>query len=261
MLDKPSIITSADSLFGAREKRVPTPVITFSINDLTVDGAYSIQQELIKKMTAEGDVIVGGKIGLSSKANQEKFGINEPIFGHLLASMVIPEGDSISIDSMFRPIVEPEIAFLLSDDLKGPGVTVGNVLSATAGVMPAFEIADSRYETPISRIEDNIADNSGAAIVILGGKLTTTDNLDLRLVGMVLEENGEVISTGAGAAVLGNPAQAVANLANRWADFDIGLKAGDTVISGTPVAAVPAEPGDFFEAIFDRLGAVSVRFV
>ena len=254
------MVTSADSLFVARERHIPTPAITSSINDLTVAGAYGIQQELLKKLTTEGDVIVGGKIGLSSKANQEKFGISEPIFGHLLASMVIPEGEPISIDSMFRPIVEPEISFLLSKDLKGPGVTVGNVLSATAGVMPAFEIADSRYETPISRIEDNIADNSGAALVILGGKLTKIDNLDLRLVGMILEENGEVISTGAGAAVLGNPAQAVANLANRWADFDIGLKAGDIVISGTPVAAVPAETGDSFSAIFDRLGAVSVSF-
>ncbi len=254
------MVTSADSLFIARERHIPTSPITSSINDLTVAGAYGIQQELLKKLTTEGDVIVGGKIGLSSKANQEKFGINEPIFGHLLASMVIPEGDPITIDSMFRPIVEPEISFLLSEDLKGPGVTVGNVLSATAGVMPAFEIADSRYETPISRIEDNIADNSGAAIVILGGKLTKIDNLDLRLVGMIFEENGEVISTGAGAAVLGNPAQAVANLVNRWADFNIGLKAGDIVISGTPVAAVPAEAGDSFNAIFDRLGTVSVSF-
>ena len=260
MLDKQSMITSADSLFVARESHVPTSAITSSINDLTVDGAYDIQQELLKRLTAGGDAIVGGKIGLSSKANQEKFGIDEPIFGHLLASMVIPEGDPISIDSMFHPVVEPEISFLLAEDLKGPGITVGNVLSATAGVMPAFEIADNRYEAPISRIEDNIADNSGAAIVILGGKLTKIDNLDLRLVGMVLEENGEVISTGAGAAVLGNPAQAVANLANRWANFDIGLKAGDIVISGTPVAAVAAESGDSFNAIFDRLGAVSVSF-
>ena len=126
--------------------------------------------------------------------------------------------------------------------------------------MPAIEIADNRFENASSRAEDNVADNSGASLVILGGMVSPLAEIDVRLIGMVLEENGEVISTGAGAVVLGNLSHAVACLANKLSVFGMGLKVGNIVISVTPVAAVPAKTGGFFRTTFDRIGSVSVRF-
>jgi 2-keto-4-pentenoate hydratase len=162
---------------------------------------------------------------------------------------------------LIRPVIEGEICFVLKDALKGPGVDVAKVLAATAGVMPAMEIADSRFKERRMKAQDSLSENSGAAMVRLGGQLTPIDNIDLRLIGMVLEKNGEVIATAAGAAVLGNPAQPVASLANKLAEFGMSLQAGEFIISGSLTAAVPAEAGDCFRATFDRLGFVSTRFV
>ena len=260
-IDSKTITDISKELWAARVdgKAVSNPSQTYP--DISISDAYSIQMHLINEALGNGEIVVGGKIGLSSKANQEKFGIDEPIYGHLFDSMIRPEDEPITISKMFRPVVEPEICFLLGSELKGPGANVGTVLSATKGVMPAFEIADSRLKNQSSRVEGNILDNSGAAIVLLGGVLKPIEKIDLRLIGMVLERNGLVIDTGAGAAVLGHPAQAVAGLANKLSEFNMSLKAGSIVISGTPVAAVPASKGDYFTASFDRLGTVSVNFV
>ena len=260
LINSELIARVVDDLVNARKTHRPAKNVTALIPDISVNQAYEIQLELLKNIKSDEDPVVGGKIGLSSKANQQKFGISEPIFGHLTASMIIPEGDPISMSTLFRPVVEPEICFLLSRDLTGPGVNSGTVISATEGVMPAIEIADNRFENASSRAEDNVADNSGASLVVLGGMVSPLAGMDLRLIGMVLEENGEVISTGAGAAVLGNPSHAVASLANKLSLFGMSLKAGDIVISGTPVAAVPARTGAFFRTTFDRIGSVSVRF-
>lgn len=261
VLDSKIITAISKELWDARVsgKSVTNPSQTYP--EITISDAYTIQRQLIAEALGKGEIIIGGKIGLSSKANQENFGITEPIYGHLFDSMILPEDEPIDISKMFRPVVEPEICFLLDKELKGPGTNVGTVLSATKGVLPAFEIADSRLKEQSSRVEDNILDNSGAAIVLLGGVLNPIEKIDLRLVGMVLERNGMVIDTGAGAAVLGHPAQAVAGLANKLSEFGMSLKAGSIIISGTPVAAVPAAKGDHFTASFDRLGTVSVNFI
>ena len=229
--------------------------------EISIPEAYAIQLKLVQTRVKNGEVIVGRKIGLCAKANQEIFGIDEPIYGHIFDSMVTPEGDPISMSRLLRPVIEGEICFVLKDDLKGPGVTTAKVLAATAGVMPAIEIADSRFKERRRKAPDPISENSGAAMVVLGGQLTPVANIDLRLVGMVLEKDGEVIATGAGAAVLGNPAQSVASLANKLAGYGMSLCSGEFIISGSLTAAVPAEAGACFRATFDRLGSVSVRFV
>ncbi len=229
--------------------------------EMTVAEAYAIQMRVVQAKLKSGERIVGRKIGLCAKANQQLFGINEPIYGHLFHSMVVAEGDPISMSRLVRPVIEGEICFVLKDDLKGPGVTTAQVLGATAGVMPAIEIADSRFKERRQKAQDPISENSGAALVVLGGQLTPLSGIDLRLVGMVLEKNGEVIATGAGAAVLGNPAQPVAHLANKLAEYDMYLHAGEFIISGSLTVAFPAEAGACFRATFDRLGSVSVRFV
>lgn len=229
--------------------------------EITIPEAYDIQLRSLQTKVKNGELVVGRKIGLCAKANQQLYGVNEPIYGHLFDSMVIPEGDPISMRHLLRPVIEPEICFVLRDVLKGPGVDVAKVLAVTAGVMPAFEIADNRFKERRQKAQDLVSMNSGAAMVMLGGQLTPVDNIDLRLVGLVLEKNGEVIATGAGAAVLGNPAQSVASLANKLAEYGMSLQAGEFIISGSLTAAVPAEASSCFRATFDRLGSVSVRFV
>ena len=160
--------------------------------------------------------------------------------------------------SLIKPRIEAEIAFLLKDDLKGPGVSVASVLGATEGIMPAFEIIDRRFKREVT-VKDSIADNAANAAVILGGKLTPlSPDIDLRLIGMILEKNGEVIDTATGAAVLGNPAEAVAWLANKLNEHGITLRKGEFIISGSLTRAVDVESGSFFRATFDRLGSVSV---
>lgn len=251
----------AVELLQAWETRVPVDPLTERFPGLTVAQAYEVQLAAVRRRLEAGRRVVGKKIGLTSKAMQEMLGVHEPDYGHLLDDMVVPNGEPIPVHRLLQPRCEGEIAFLLGKDLVGPGVTVAQVLSATEGVMPALEIVDSRVRDWKIKIQDTIADNASSALVVLGDKVTPVQGLDLRLVGMVLEKNGEVAATGAGAAVLGHPAVAVAWLANKLTEFGVDLKAGEIVLSGSLTAAPPVAAGDCFRAEFDRLGSVAVRFV
>jgi 2-keto-4-pentenoate hydratase len=166
----------------------------------------------------------------------------------------------VAFDTLTQPRVEGEIGFLLGRELAGPGVSVAEVLAATEAVMPAIEIIDSRIRDWKIKIQDTIADNGSAAAVVLGDKLTPVQGLDLRLVGMILEQNGRIVATGAGAASSGHPAASVAWLANKLAEFDITLKAGEVIISGSLGPAPAVAKGDLIRAEFDRLGSASILF-
>jgi len=245
-------------------ERTDTPIeqpLTDRFPEITIPEAYAIQLRTIQSKVDAGEVVVGKKIGLCSRAMQEMFRVEEPDYGHILDTMMILEGQPIPMSRLIQPRLEGEICFILKDDLKGPGVTTAKVLAATAGVVPALEIIDSRVKDWKIKIQDTIADNAGSALVVLGGQMTAITDLDLRLVGMVLEKNGEIIATGASAAVLGNPVQAVAWLANKLGEHGIGLRAGEFIMSGSLTAAVPIQAGSCFRATFDRFGSVSTRFV
>lgn len=250
----------AQEIQEAEKTCIPSTNLTNRYSGITVAEAYSIQLRTVQAKINQGRVVVGKKIGLCSRAMQELLGVHEPDYGHILDNMVVPEGVPISMGRLVQPKMEGEICFLLRKDLKGPGVNVAQVLEATVGVMPALEIIDSRFEGWKIKIQDTVADNGGSALVVLGGQLTPVDGIDLRLVGMVLEKNGEITATGAGAAVLGNPAQAVAWLANMLGEHGISLNAGEFIMSGSVTAAVPIAAGDCFRAAFDRLGSVTARF-
>ncbi|BCV22040.1 hypothetical protein hamaS1_21090 [Moorella sp. Hama-1] len=153
------------------------------------------------------------------------------------------------------------MAFILKDTLKGPGVTIADVYRATEGIMPAFEIVDSRIRDWRIKLPDTIADNASSARLVLGSRMVPIKDLDLRLTGMVLEKNGEMVSSGAGAAVWGNPAAAVAWLANKLAAFDIALEAGEIILSGAVTAAEDAHAGDVFTVSFHGLGTLNLKFI
>jgi len=260
-LTKDMIERISQQLLEAESSCRPIEAISDKFPDLSYDDVYAIQSETIDTKVASGAVIVGKKIGLTSTAMQQQFSIKEPDYGIIVDSSVFQEGQPIPRKSLIMPRIEAEIAFLLRDDLQGPGVTVASVLDATEAVMPAFEVIDSRFKDWKITVRDSIADNASNAAVILGGKLTPLlPDVDLRLTGMVMEKNGQVVATAAGAAVLGNPAQSVAWLANKLHEYGITLRRGEFIMSGSLIRALDVEPGFFFRATFDRLGSVSVLF-
>jgi 2-keto-4-pentenoate hydratase len=251
----------AQELFRAERSGKPIEPIGDRFPDATIDDAYRIQVEGVRLRVAEGDPVRGHKVGLTAKVMQQQFGVSTPDFGQLRASMFHPEGTPLGTADLIAPRVEPEVSFVLGRPLRGPGVTVADVLAATDFVVPSLEIIDSRIRDWRIGIVDTIADNASSALVVVGGSRTQLSDIDPRLIGVTLRVNGEVVETGASAAVLGNPATAVAWLANTLAAYDQGLAEGDLVMPGSCTRAVPLLPGQTIRADFDVLGHVSVSCV
>jgi 2-keto-4-pentenoate hydratase len=259
-MDENRTKTLAEILLKAEQTRQPIGPITESDPGVTVDQAYRIQLRVMEMKTSAGQVVVGKKIGLTSLAMQAMLGVKEPDYGHILHGMVVMEGEKIPIADLIAPRIEGEIAFILKDDLKGPGVTLTDVLRGSEGVIPALEVIDSRIRDWKIKLADTVADNASSSRIVLGGIITPPSAVDLRTVGMVMEKNGEVLATAAGAAVLGHPAQAVAWLANKLSAYGIGLKKGEVILSGALTGAAPVAAGDYFRANFGTLGDVKIKF-
>lgn len=260
-MNNPALIAElADQLWEADCSGVPVEPLTGEHPQLGVDDAYAIQTHNIDRRIGAGAHIRGRKVGLTSRTMQELLGVDEPDFGVLLDDMFVEDGDDIALGEMVQPRVEAEMAFVLDRELAGPGVTTANALAAIGGVLPAIEIVDSRVAEWRIKLVDTIADNASSGKLVLGGRIRKVAELDLRLVGMALSRNGAVTDTGAGAAALGNPARCVAWLANKLAQFQITLQAGDVILPGAVHRMVTVEPGDVFRAEFAHLGAVTVRF-
>lgn len=239
----------------------PVAPLTEQAPGITVADAYRIQQINVKHRVGNGAVIRGHKIGLTSVAMQQQLDVDEPDFGVLFDEMLVEEGDPISIVDLVEPRVEAEIAFVMGSDLQGPGVSTVDALRAVAGALPAIEVIDSRIANWRIKLPDTIADNASCARVVCGGRLTPVDNLELRTIGMVVTVDGEVVATGAGAAVLGNPIRCVAWLANTLGGLGTCLKAGDLVLAGALHASLPVDVGTTVRADFAELGSVTTKFV
>ncbi|MEW5932780.1 MAG: fumarylacetoacetate hydrolase family protein [Bacillota bacterium] len=259
-LDSGKLTSIAVELYEAERAAEPVTPLTERFPDFGVGEAYAAQKHLLEMKLREGARLVGRKVGLTSRPMQDLLGVNEPDYGFLLDRMVVPPGDEISCSLLIQPRVEGEIAFVLDCGLEGPGVTVAQVLRATWAVVTAIEVIDSRIRDWRIRLPDTVADNASSARVVLGGVMLPAQSVDLELAGMVLRKNGRVAATGAGAAVLGHPAAAVAWLANKLAEFGERLEAGQVVLPGALAAAVPVGPGDVVEVAVQGLGAVHVVF-
>jgi 2-oxopent-4-enoate/cis-2-oxohex-4-enoate hydratase len=227
---------------------------------ITIDDAYAVQLRTIARRTEAGERLVGKKIGITSRAVMQMLKVDQPDFGHLLSGMAFGDGEALQPKRFCQPRGEGEIAFILKRDLSGPGLTNADVLGATDCVMPAFEIVDSRVTDWKIKIQDTVADNGSAAAFVLGDNAVDPRKVDLVTVGMVLEKNGEVIGTGAGAASLGNPVNAVTWLANKLGGFGISLKAGEVILSGSLSIMFPIQPGDSLRMRLGGIGSVSCRF-
>ena len=249
-----------DALYEAwRAGRTIAPLLEQE-PDITLADAYRIQLRYIERRVAAGETIVGKKIGVTSKPVQDFLGVFQPDFGQLTSGMVYQEGDTIDLGSLIQPKAEAELAFVLKEDLQGPGVTAMDVIRATDYVLPCFEIVDSRITDWKIKIQDTVADNASCGVYVLGKTKGDPRKLDITLAGMVLEKNGEIFSTGVGAAVQGSPANAVAWLANTLGELGIPFKAGEVILSGSQSALVPVVDGDELVCTVGGLGSCRVKF-
>jgi 2-keto-4-pentenoate hydratase len=258
--DTQTVVSLADALWEAERTRNPIDPLTDGHPDLVVEDAYAIQTYNIDRRVADGARIVGRKVGLTSRGMQDLLGVDEPDFGVLLDDMIVEDGDEVDLSSMLQPRIEAELAFVMETDLAGPGVSTANALAAIAGVLPAVEIVDSRVADWRIKLVDTVADNASSGRLVVGGRMRGVTEVDLRLIGMALSRDGEVIDTGAGAAALGNPARCVAWLANKLGRLGAKLNAGDVVLPGAVHRMVVVKPGDVFRAEYAYLGAVTARF-
>lgn len=259
-MDANRIRQLGDELYDALVARKTVEPLTSRESSITVEDAYRIQERMVSRRRDAGETVVGKKIGVTAKAVQNALGVFTPDFGWLLSGMVYNEGESIPMDTMIQPKAEGEIAFVLKRDLMGPGVTNAEVLAATEGVMACYEIVDSRIRDWKIRYQDTVSDNASCGVFVLGDRLVDPRKVDLALAGMVLEKNGEIACTGAGAASLGHPVNAMTWLANTLGRLGIALKAGEIVLSGSLGSLVPVARGDSLRLAIGGIGGCSVRF-
>lgn len=259
-LDASTISALAEYLETAELEARAVPQISIAHPGVDADDAYAIQWEIRRRKVFRGARIVGLKAGVTSRAKMRQVGVDSPSYGFLADSFAAPDGGEIATRALIHPRAEPEFAFVLKRDLEGPGAHVGAALAATDFVMPGIEIIDSRYENFKFDLPSVIADNSSSARFVLGGRCRPAEALDLAGCGLVLEKNGENVACGAGAAVLGHPAAAVAMIANLLARRGEKLKAGDVVLTGGVTEAIPVAAGDFVRLRVQDLGSVSIAF-
>lgn len=253
-----NIQTMAKALAEAEHTKQPIAPLTETYGNITVADAYSVQLSQIRQKVDAGANIEGLKIGLTSKAMQEMLNVYTPDYGFILDTMLYDEFEGLSTESFIQPKVEFEIAFVINKELKGPNVTVQDVIDATAYVVPAIEVIDSRIADWKIKFEDTVADNGSSAGAILGKKRTLLEDIeDIANIRMVVKKNGEFLDEATSSAVLGNPLNAVVWLANELGEYDISVKPGMFVLSGALSKAVPFEAGDEFEADFGVLGKVN----
>ena len=259
-MDDLKIKQYGDELYEAFVKFSPVRPLLEREPDITIEDAYKIQEHFVALRVAAGERIIGKKIGATSKPVQDFLGVYQPDFGMLTSGMVYQEGDTIDLGTMIQPKAEAELAFVLKADLKGPGITAMDVIRATDYVLPCFEIVDSRIVDWKIKIQDTVADNASCGVFLLGKTKGDPRVLDITLAGMVLEKNGEIFSTGVGAAVQGSPANAVAWLANTLGALGIPFKAGEVILSGSQSALIPVVGGDELVCTVGGLGSCRVKF-
>ena len=260
-LDQETIAGLAEHLENAELQAHDVLKITDEHPEMDWDDAYAIQAEILRRKLARGNRVVGLKAGLTSHAKMKQMGVETPCFGFLVDYFSVSDGGEIRIGELIHPKVEPEIVFVLKRALKGPSCHIGAVLAATDFVMPGIEIIDSRYRDFKFDLKSVIADNCSSSRFVLGGQAVPVDELDLRTLGVVMEKNGEIVGIGAGAAVLGHPAAAIAMLANHLGARGEEIPAGTMILSGGVTEAVAVKAGDNVNLRIQSLGSTSVRFI
>lgn len=257
-LDIPAF--SAELYAALRARRTVAP-LTARAPGITIDDAYKISLGFLERRLKDGERVVGKKIGVTSKPVQDMLNVREPDFGFLTDVMEVADGGEVRIArTLIQPRAEAEIGFILNKEIKGPGVTMADVLAATAAIAPCFEIVDSRIADWKIKIQDTVADNASCGVFVLGKTRVDPRKHDLAALQVKVTKNGKFLSEGVGAAVQGSPLASVAWLANTLGHYGVALAAGDIVLSGSLVPLEPAKAGDVFEMTLSDVGSASVRF-
>ena len=258
-LSEAVIADLAGILDQAQRTAVDVVKLTDSQPDMDVADGYAVQAELARRWQVAGRRLTGYKGGVTSKAKMVQMGLDTPVFGVLMGDTCVPDGDVIDTTQLIHPKVEAEIAFVTFRELSGD-VSIDEVLAATEFVLPAIEVIDSRFKDFKFDVQSVIADNTSAARYVVGGSPRRPAGLDLRLLGVVMERNGELVGTAAGAAVMGHPAASVVALVKWLAGAGQALAAGSLVMTGGVTEAVAVHAGDHVTARVQHLGTVGVRF-
>lgn len=260
-LTKDQIEGLAEHLENAELKAYEVTKLTDDYPEMTYKDAFDIQWEIRRRKESRGHKIVGLKMGLTSWAKMKQMQVEHPCYGFLVDYFSVADGGEIKHDELIHPKIEAEIAFVTKAPLKGPGCSIADVLRATDFVLPAVEVIDSRYKDFKFDLKSVIADNSSSTRFITGGQMARVEDVDLKNFGVVMEINGEIVATGAGAAVLGHPAASVAMLANMFAERGEEIPAGTFIMTGGITAAVSCNKGDNFSVRYQGLGTITGRFV
>jgi 2-keto-4-pentenoate hydratase len=254
-----AVLRRARALYEARRTGVPIPPLTDEDPTLGVADGYAVQEQLVRMLLADGDRIIGYKVGLTSRAMQRSIGVDSPDYGPVFASTALPDEGELRLAGLIAPKAEAEIVFVLGTELRGPCVTVEQARAAIAGATAGMEIVDSRIADWRIKLADTVADLASNGALITSGRVEPIEGFDPRLIGMVLSRNGEIVETGVGAAALGDPVAVVAWLANTLGEHGVALEAGHLVMTGSLHAPLPLAAGDVFTAEFDRLGSVTLN--
>ncbi|WP_042259262.1 2-oxo-3-hexenedioate decarboxylase [Paraburkholderia heleia] len=238
-----------------------TVKITDTWPEMDWDDAYAVQDAIRGRHLRRGARLVGYKAGLTSHAKMRQMGVETPVFGYLVDAYSLEDGGACRASELIHPKVEPEIAFVTRTGLKGPGCHIGSVLAATDFVIPGIEVIDSRYRDFKFDLKSVVADNTSAARFVVGGQPMSVQGVDLRTIGIVMEKNGQPVSFGAGAAVLGHPAAAVAMLANHLGARGESIPAGSLILSGGITEAVAVAAGDSITLRVQGMGSTGLRFI
>jgi 2-oxo-hept-3-ene-1,7-dioate hydratase len=250
----------AQDLLRAERERKPIPQLSKTFAGIEIEDAYRIQDLWAEARIAAGARVVGHKIGLTSRAMQLASKMTEPDYGRILDDAQYNDGARIPADRFIKPRLEVELAFIMGQDLAGPGVRIYDVLRATELVVPALEVIDYRTEVPRA-ITDTIADNAAFGAIVVGGRPIRPFDVDIRWVGATLSQNGVIEESGVSAAIMGHPAAGVAWLANKLHAVDAKLEKGQIVLAGSFTRPVDIKAGDVIQADYGALGAIGISFV
>ncbi len=250
--------SASEALQSAETQRTARGRITREWADLDVVTAYRVQRLTVDAKVAGGDSVIGVKLGLTSRAKQQRMGISSPLTAVLLESYILPADMPVPLAQLIQPRVEPEIVFVMARRLRGPGITAATALDAVETVYGGFEVIDSRFIDYDFALADVVADNASSAKFVVGPVGVSPRDLDLSMEAVVLSVDGQVVATATGAAVQGHPAEALALAANALAERGEFIEAGAIVLTGGLTDAVPLGPGVHISAEFTTLGGLTV---
>lgn len=236
------------------------PVSGLASGGLSLLAAHEVCERNLARRLDRGEKLVGFKVGFTNIAVRDKMGLPDSTYGYLLDSMVLGSGGTLRMADFVAPKIETEICLRLGQDLRGPGLTVDDVLAATEAVCASFEICDARIRDWKCPYPDFFADNGFSARIVLSGGWKSVTNVDLLNETVVLSKDGVPIAEGRGEMALGHPARAVAWLAGKLSERGRHLSAGMVVMTGTLTPILPIAAGSTYTGTFSTLGSVEKAF-